>query len=493
MTTENTGLTSQGFIAKRFVDIQQDIADALSVSFGEVDTSADSVFGQLIGVLSKPLTDLWEQLETVYFSQYPDTAESVALDFAVALSGITRLPSTFSQGVIGLKGDSGTVVPGLTQIAQDSTGILFQTKTDTTITLIDTAGVIIKVDAAVEGQTYSLTADGLVATYTAILHDTPALIAAALVAYINNVAHNISTLVVAEDNDGGGSLTINTKASVVTFVITSGSLSWWTPADIIALDKGAISAPKGTLIKIINAVSGLDEVYNFTDIDQDSGIGRDIESDDALRLRRIASLRVAGAGSVEAIRARILSDVANVSACIVLENATDIYDGTNLMDPHSIKVVVVGGAELDIGKMIWQVKAAGIRVMGGAGAITVTFLDSQGNNQTIYFFRPTKKYAYVDVVVSDTDPLLIPADYADQIQAKILEWGKLFSIDQEIIYQQLYGIIYQVPGVEKVAIKIALMNDDSPPPQPGDWKTDNIAMPDKTSYADFVKDNIWVA
>jgi len=492
MTTTNMGLTENGFVTKRLIDIQEDLAEALSSAFGEVDTAADSVFGQVIGVLSKPLADLWEQLENVYFSQYPDTADTVSLDYTVALTGITREPATYSQGIIGLKGNDGTVVPALTQIAQDTTNILFQTKADTTVTLTDVLKAIIKVDAVVEGQTYSLTVNGKIASYVAILHDTPKLIAEGLVAYINNIAHDISSVVTALMTDSAA-FTLTAKSSVVTVVVTSANLSWWTPANIIALDKGAISAPTGTLIKIVNAVSGLDEAYNFDDIDEDSGIGRNVESDDALRLRRLASLKVAGAGSVEAIRAKILADVAEVSACIVLENATDIYDAINLMDAHSIKIIVAGGASLDIGKMIWQVKAGGIKVMGGAGAITVTFLDSQVNMQTIYFFRPTTKYAYVDVVVNESDPLRIPLDFAAQIQEKILEWGQQFTIGQEIIYQQLFGIIYQVPGILKVTTKIALMDDDSTPPGSGDWKTDNIEMPDATSYPEFTLSRITVA
>ena len=480
-----TGLTNQGFIAKRLIDIQQDLADALTSTFGEVDTTADSVFGQIIGVLSKPLADLWEQLELVYFSQYPDTATGVPLDYAVALSGITREAATFSQGSIGLKGTDGIVVPALTQVSQKSTGILFQTKADVTITLTDITKVLISIDKAVEGETYTLSVDENSVSYTATGVDTVLTIAAALVSAINTDI-TISAIVEVVDNEDG-SFTMTTKTLATTFTVDSANMSWWILADIIALDKGAISAPAGTIVEIVNAVSGLDAVYNFADIGEDSGMGRNIESDEALRLRRLAALRVAGAASVEAIRARILNDVFGVSACIVIENVTDAVDGNGL-DPHSIKVIVEGGVDLDIGKMIWAVKAGGIKVMGGVGAVPVTFTDSQGNTQTISFFRPITKYAWVDVVIQESDPLLLPSGYASQIQNDVLTWGKTHTIGQEIVFQQLYGVIYQVPGILKAQVKIALT--DNPGDSPS-WVTDNISVP-STSYAEFALSRITV-
>ena len=483
----DTGLTDSGFTAKRLVDIQQDLADALTSTFGEIDTSADSVFGQVIGVLSKPLADLWEQLELVYFSQYPDTATGVALDYAVALTGITRLPATFSTGIIGLKGADGTLVPALTQVKQQVTNILFQTVADATITLTDALATIINIDAAVEGQHYLVTVNGNTIDHLATHGETVETIAAALVALINADAV-VKLLVKAVDNVNG-SLNITALSAAVTFTAPSANTSWYTPASIIALDKGAIPAPENTITEIVNAVSGLDAVNNFVDIDEDSGMGRNVESDEALRLRRLQSLQVTGAGSVEAIRARILNDVAAVSACIVIENVTDDVD-INGLDPHSIKVVVEGGADLDIAKMIWNVKAGGIKVMGGGGAIVVTFTDSQGNTQTISFFRPTVKYAWCDVVVQESDALLLPSNYLEQIQNYILTWGQKHTIGQEIVYQQLFGTIYQVPGILKVQVKIALTNapDDTP-----SWVTDNITMPNPACFAEFALSRIKVA
>lgn len=74
------GLTAQGFKAKRLVDIQTDLENQLLAEFGDINLDPQSIFGQQIGVFSKVLADLWENMEDVYFSQYPNFAEGISLD-----------------------------------------------------------------------------------------------------------------------------------------------------------------------------------------------------------------------------------------------------------------------------------------------------------------------------------------------------------------------------------------------------------------------------
>ena len=61
------GLSAEGFKQKRLTDIIQSmnsrIADQLGV---QISTEANSVFGQLIGVFSYEIADLWEQTAQVY-------------------------------------------------------------------------------------------------------------------------------------------------------------------------------------------------------------------------------------------------------------------------------------------------------------------------------------------------------------------------------------------------------------------------------------------
>lgn len=453
-----SGLSSSGFDAKRLPEIQTELAEAFSLSFGEIDTSADSVFGQIIGVLSKPLADLWEQMEQVYFSQYPDTASGVPLDYAVALSGITRNPATFSQGTVALKGDDGTVVPALTQIAQKSTGILFQTVADATITLTNAIKVTVNIETVTEGHWYFVVANSEPCAYQAVFGDTKEDVVAGLLALVET---NLYAFATASNKDHAtGSFTLTALTGSVSFTIysttagnvTTSEITWWTPVDIIALDKGAISAPEGTLIEIVNAVAGLDAVYNFTDIDLDSGMGRAIESDSALRLRRLETLKSTGAGTVEAIRSRLLNDVVGVVNAYVFENVTDGTVGGR--PPHSIECVVAGGADQAIAEEIWLVKAGGIKTYGHVGPFTV--IDSQGNNQSVYFSRPFERKAWVFCFITKTNEELFPTGGDVQIQGNIIDYGNSLILGNDIFYQRFFSPIYDVSGIASADLYISV-------------------------------------
>ena len=60
MTVPSFGITPNGFVKKRLQDIKLELEKAFTDAYGEINTEADSVFGQLIGVESKVLADFWE-------------------------------------------------------------------------------------------------------------------------------------------------------------------------------------------------------------------------------------------------------------------------------------------------------------------------------------------------------------------------------------------------------------------------------------------------
>lgn len=110
------GITPQGFGIKRLANIQQELENAMKAQFGEINVAPQSVFGQIIGVYSKILADIWEDLQDVYFSQYPNSAEGIALDNVVILNGITRRPATRTSVNTLVFGNSGTLIPANSQV-----------------------------------------------------------------------------------------------------------------------------------------------------------------------------------------------------------------------------------------------------------------------------------------------------------------------------------------------------------------------------------------
>lgn len=149
------GLTPLGFNAKRLADIKQDLENAMIAQFGDVNIDPQSVFGQQIGVLAKQFADIWENLEDVYFSQYPNSAEGVALDNVVQLNGITRLPArqTIVTGVC--TGNEATGIPAGSLAKIPNTNNVFSNPAAGIITRNNAYSVIVNVQA-LAAQVYTV-------------------------------------------------------------------------------------------------------------------------------------------------------------------------------------------------------------------------------------------------------------------------------------------------------------------------------------------------
>ena len=169
-----------------------------------------------------------------------------------------------------------------------------------------------------------------------------------------------------------------------------GSIS----ASFEAQETGSVQAPAGTLTIIETPVTGWSSASNPADAD----VGDDVESDVEFRVRRRESLRVIGAATVDAIRSRLLDDVAGVVDAIVRENDGDVVD-LDGVPPHSLHCIVGGGAAQDIGELIWRTKAAGIRSYGVDESVIVA--DTQGFTHAVDFDRAKiiRTFLHVQIAV----------------------------------------------------------------------------------------------
>jgi len=126
------GLNSDGFLPMRQPDVQADLEAAFRTAFGNnTRVDAQSVNGQIIGVMSERLADLWALLEQIYAAGFLDGATGAALDDLVAHAAITRKPATYSVATITLTGTSGTVPAG--SIFADAAGTHWVTTADGSI------------------------------------------------------------------------------------------------------------------------------------------------------------------------------------------------------------------------------------------------------------------------------------------------------------------------------------------------------------------------
>ena len=141
------GLTAQGFKAKRLVDIQTDLENQLLAEFGDINLDPQSIFGQQIGVFSKVLADLWENMEDVYFSQYPNSAEGISLDNVVQFNGITRLAAQQTRVTGVCVGLEGTLINQGALARIPDTGAVFFSRESTIITRTQAASATFQVTA----------------------------------------------------------------------------------------------------------------------------------------------------------------------------------------------------------------------------------------------------------------------------------------------------------------------------------------------------------
>lgn len=459
------GITPQGFVLPQLSDIQEEINQTLIAQFGaNINLGAESVFGQISGIFAEREALIWQAMQDVYNSQGPSTAFGASLDNVGDLRGIPRLSAKASvvQNV-KLFGTAGTPVPVGTQYnVVDSPTSLFAQQSSVTLVAgqdciqhIAFSGVPATGNWALtqgNGSTGTLAFNASAATIQTAIRANFPFAAGTTVTGNYTIGFNINFLGAGTGGKMVQDLIVvssNTLATVapapvtVTPAITQAGID---QADItaIAVSTGPVIANTGTLTMIATPISGLTNVLNT----QDAAIGRNVETDNEYRARMAEELQIAGAGTVEAIRSRLLN-VTGVTAVIVFENVTDTTDG-NSLPPHSFEAFVQGGADQDIANTIWAAKPAGINTYGTSNAPVI---DSQGLSHTIYFSRPTQLsiYIIINIHISAT----YPSNGDALVKQALVDFGNSLGIGQEVIVvPKLISSIASIPGIETAAILI---------------------------------------
>ena len=389
------GLSSEGFKQKRLADIIQSmnsrIADQLGV---QISTEANSVFGQLIGVFSYEIADLWEQAAQVYGAMYPHTASGVSLDNASALAGITPISAEKTTVVCTCYGTDGTQIPYGAQISSASnSNIVFQnTDSNAVISSTEACDVGITIESVTAG-TYTVTIDGTPHTYTADGTETIAQVLTEIGSTVTEVNANVENdvLELTESNQE------NTFSVAISNNLTYAHIG--SPVTFECTQTGAITPAIGDLTDIVTTYAGWDAVSNNVP----ANTGREAESDTALRQRWNNSLYTRSVGMTDSIASALLT-LNGVTSAYVYENDQDTTDADG-RPPHSIEAVVNGGEVDEIGLVIWQKKSAGIDTYGSQ---SVSINDSQGFPHTIHFNRPLVVPIYLNISVTEYPEEALP-------------------------------------------------------------------------------------
>ena len=422
-----SGLTPEGFQAKRLPDVKADLEARLVEAFGDPDLREESVYGQLVGIQSELAALLWALAEEVYASQYPDTAAGVSLDHVASLTGVVRIPATPTQVDAVAYGQPNTLLPSGREAENPRTSDVYRSFADVTISNEAAVQAVVVVDT-VEDDDYTITVDGTDYTFTAS-GDTEQQILTGLNGALSS-AGVTRTL-------GPGTLTI-TRATAMN-VTLSDNLEFDEVGTILpmrAVETGAKLLPVAALTEIMTPVTGWARVDN----PQPGVTGANRETDAQLRARRERSTRILGRQTLPAIEARLRALVL-VQDVSLTANDGEVTDAFGTPRQH-VWAVVEGGEAEDIGDVLFATVAAGIGYRGNE--LVVVESDVTGKEYEVRFDRPT--YIDPDVTVEYVRLSNFPSDGEARIREALA--GVTFTIGEKLVTSRLYTPVNTVQGVQ---------------------------------------------
>ncbi|UXN37579.1 baseplate J/gp47 family protein [Avibacterium paragallinarum] len=200
---------------------------------------------------------------------------------------------------------------------------------------------------------------------------------------------------------------------------------------------GAFSVAQSETLTIETVTLGLATATTS----ETSQLGTEEETDAELRHRFFLSRAKNAINSVLAIEAKI-SELNDVKQVVVLENNTASIDKKGV-NPHSINVIVDGGLDRDIAKVIYHNKGAGVGLQGNTAV--------EFERQTVYFDRAVP----VDIEIAITAVRYEDFTEIDKEGIKKVLSALTFAIGQSISLSRLYSPINTIGGFWVKSLKIA--------------------------------------
>lgn len=464
------GVVATGFHRPTLTDLRAELEADFRAEFGgNINLDPDGNFGRLAGILARREHALWELGEAAYNAAYPDTAAGASLDNVGALRSIERLAEDRTRVWCRLDGvPASPDVPQGHQVRHVTTRDLFRTTApvvwDSALQLL-----LAEVEVVTAGVgTYTVTVNGIARTFTAGGADTPATIAAGLVAAINtpaitNVSATTAGLAAGRFRVLVTAPAATTDLSAIAVLVSLSSSIGPLPMAFRLLGRAhrleavavgpALSEP-GTITVIETPSAGWQAITNPIGGD----VGRNTETDAEYRIRQASSLRIAGAGPVDAIRARLLR-LTGVDSATIRENTGDVVDAGG-RPPHSFEAIVVGGTDAAVAQLIWDTKPAGIATFGNVnGGAGVSVRDAAGATQTVRFSRPVDRLIWIRVTQTALHPEeSLPTGAASIVQSAVATFGSAnHAPGVDVVPQRFFGAVFSaVRGLLSITVEQAL-------------------------------------
>lgn len=229
--------------------------------------------------------------------------------------------------------------------------------------------------------------------------------------------------------------------------ITSSSIQ----VTLTAVD-GAVY-PDLTVGQQLQTQEYIPQVYNITI----SAItyGQDAESDYMYRIR-LLDAKNANTDEVEHFTLA-LENINNVLSAYVEPNNTLETSATGI-PPHAVEIVVLGGSESDIGKVIMDNIFATPTYQDPVLGEEITVTDYNGHPQTFYITRPAMKEVTVSITYENKTSVSLTTDNINAIKSRIVEFINTVYMNKTLyvsdVYNQAMFEFSQIYAIQTLTVEV---------------------------------------
>lgn len=378
---------------------------------GITDLNPGSVVRTLVEAMGREIEYLYGQLQAVYNSGFLETAEGDALDMTVALLGITRKPPQPSSGFVTFgRGSEPEKVEVTGEVHLYDGSPEYELEKDNIKEISKIEGTVSGIAHVFKAGDYVLTGRKISWLPGGKRPDARTVFKVDYTAF-QKIAVPKKTRV-ATSSVKSEQVRIFTTVEEVALANTNEG-KWEAEAPVICVTPGTVGNVLAGAVTIMpQPVIGLEYVINKSDINN----GTEAESDEELRERTKHALEFAAKATTPSLDAA-LKGVDGVNSILI----DDMPGGV----PGIVRVVVDGGDQNEIQRVIDDTRAAGIKVE---------------------FSRP--KMVYIDasltlILEKDTAPTLA----SKEVEVRIRNYISSLKIAEDVLYSRFVDCALRTEGV----------------------------------------------
>lgn len=475
-------VTEDGIIIERFPTVLGNIEESQRELIDpNIINRDDQILSDINVILAEQIAKANEFIEAVRDSWDIARAEGLSLDNLLFLKKVFRIPASksFTNNQIFV-GANGTNIPAGRRVRSSTTQKEYILTSGVSLNLTNCIRADLSVGTVADSTLYAITVAGTTYSYTSDSDATAAEIYTGIQTAFT--ANPLTGIDMTSSTDG---IVIDADGVFVNIARSSNIAidAVYSRGRVEALETGVQIEPSNTLTQMTLPVTGLVSTYNPDAL----VLGRLRETDEEFRLRGIQTISSGGTGTVPVIESSLLNNVQGVTAAFVIENATAFTVGD--LPPHSYKVVVSGGEDLDVASDIWRTKPSGIETVGDE---EITFPDNRQVLRTVKFQRPTPIILAIRVTYSVYDEEEFPISGNIAIRQEVVSYINSLGIGKDVIPNRLFAPIYtNISGIDELVVEIQVITESGDTPVELDWQDTRLPI-ENDEYATVAMADVYV-